>query len=95
MPTNKAKEYIESQTDINPDEILSGVGGLELKQNGELSKKSIDALNKAIGKYQTPSVDDGVAVELLVDYGGRTGKQNIPKEDADWLLERGLAKCIK
>jgi hypothetical protein len=95
MPIDKAREYINSQTDINPDEILSGVDGLELKQNGELSKKSIDALNKAIEKYQAPSVDEGVVVELLVDYGGKTGKQKISKEDADFLLKRGLAKCIE
>jgi len=95
MPINKAKEYIQSQTNINPDEILSGVDGLELKQDGELNKKSIDVLNKAIEEYKMPTVDNGVEVELLINYGGKTGKQKIPKGDADWLLKRGLAKCIK
>jgi len=94
MPLDdKVKEYISTQTDRGEEVVsLLNLEELELKQDGELKKASIDKINAVIEGLMP--LDDKVKVELLCNHGGVTGITELPKEEAESLIDIGWAKYV-
>lgn len=90
---DKIKEYISTQTD-RVEEVVSllNLEELELKQDGELKKASIDKINAVIEGLMP--LEDKVKVELLCNHGGITGVAELPKKEAESLISIGWAKVI-